>query len=82
MDFALGHVHEGQQVAVGVETEVKFDGAFFLTKLSPWKYGQAQIDGSGIEQVELALGAEAVTGGKALAAFKQREEELFAQARN
>ena len=68
MDCAFGHIHEHGQIAVGIKSEVELDGAFGLAELCPRKDGQAQIDGSGIEQVDFATEFEPVAWSKGLAA--------------
>ena len=55
MVLASGHVHEGRKIPVGVQTDMQFDGSFFLPEFSPGKGGKTEIDHRGIKQVEFAL---------------------------
>ena len=57
----------GQQTIV-IESDMEFDGAFSAAEFGPRKYRQAQIDGRGVQGVELVLEAKAMSRRDALAA--------------
>ena len=76
MHFALGHVHEDRQVAVGIEADMQLDGSLFLTKFCPRKGGETEIDDSGgIKQIELAFEREFVCWSHQSATMQQSVEQ-------
>jgi len=48
----VAYVDEGGNAAPEIQEGVEFDGAFASPELCPWKNGQAQIDGGGVEGID------------------------------
>ena len=53
---------------------MQLDRPLGFPKSGPWKKGEAEIDGGGVKQVELALELEAMGRGKLATALKEFEK--------
>ena len=58
MQFAVGDVDEGGDVAAQVEERVQLDGAFGPAEPGPWEQRQAEVDRRGVERVDGILGGK------------------------
>jgi len=79
MGFAIGDGHKARQHAVVVEPYMDFDGSLGGTEFGPGEDRQTQVDGSGIEGIELVLEPKAMTWRQALAVIQQFIEERFVE---
>jgi hypothetical protein len=52
VQFAVGDMDEGRDVATQVQEGMELDGGLGRTKQRPWKDRQAQVDGGGIECID------------------------------
>jgi len=77
MMFAVSERDKFREVAVTIELDVYFNGAFGLAELGPGKDGKAEINNRGIKQVELAVELEPMLGGKLTATLQQLVKDSF-----
>jgi len=73
--LAVGDRDKTGQQAIVVEADVDFGRALGGTELRPGKHRQTQVDGGGIQGVELVFEAEAVAWSQSLAASQQFMEQ-------
>ena len=52
MEFPLGEVDKGGDIAAQVQQGMEFDGGFGLAEVCPGEHGQAQVDGGGLEGID------------------------------
>lgn len=55
MQFAVGDVDKGWDIAPQIQQGMEFDSALVLAEFCPRKHGKAQIDGGGVQGVDRAL---------------------------
>ena len=74
MGLAFAERDKGGQIAVRAQADMQLDRPLGFPKSGPWKKGEAEIDGGGVKQVELALELEAMGRGKLATALKEFEK--------
>jgi len=79
MHLAVGQRHEGWQIAIGINAEVQLDGPFGLPELGPGKYGKTQVNGGGVEQIELVFEFKTVARRHFPTSVKELEKQRFVQ---
>ena len=51
MQFALGEMNKGGDIAAQVQQGMQFDRCLGLAEAGPGEHGQTQVDGGGIDTV-------------------------------
>lgn len=82
VQFAVGNMDKGRNVAPQIEQGVKLHGSLLFAKARPWKERQAQIDGGGIERINgmRQFQTEAVPGVKLARCLDQAEGKVLIDA--
>lgn len=62
-----------------IKANVQFYGALSGTEFGPWEYRQAQVNGRGVQGIELVLEAKAVSRCKPLATGQQFVEQRLVE---
>ena len=77
--LAISDHGEVRQIAVVVQQQVKLNGTFGLTEISPGKQAEAEVDGGGIEAEQLVLEAKSLlfTGTLTTAKVSQMKESIL-----
>jgi hypothetical protein len=77
--LAIGDHSEVGQIAVVIQQQVKLNGTFGLTEVSPRKQAKTEVDGGGVEAEQLILEAKLLLFARALAAAEvpQMKESIL-----
>jgi hypothetical protein len=77
--LAIGDEGEVRQIAVVVKEQMELNGALGLTKISPGKQAEAEVDGARVEAEQFVLETELILFARALAAAEvpQMEEGIL-----
>ena len=79
MQLAVGQRHKGWQIAIGVYAEMQLDGTFGFPELGPGKHCKTQVNGGGVEQIELVFKLKTMTGRYFPTPVKEFEKQPFVQ---